>query len=163
GGLSLDGDGDGTAGGIRDDEVYVAIPGDANLDGRVDVLNDAFALVANLGTNGGAVWAQGDFNGDGDVSVLGDAFILVANLNRDVRPPGTATLLANSATAQFQSAPTASSSLVTASPQLQQDSSIDDDDDSFGDRNATASQVESRKLALAGAHDLRDDVFGSEF
>ena len=162
GGRALDGDDDGTQGGIRDDEVYVAIPGDANLDGRVDVLSDAFALVANLGTNGGAVWAQGDFNGDGDVSVLGDAFILVANLNRDVRPPGTATSFANSATAQFQSAPTASSSLVTASTQLEQDSSSDDDD-SFGDRNATASQVESRKLALAGAHDLRDDVFGSEF
>ncbi|MDA8564236.1 DVUA0089 family protein [Mariniblastus sp.] len=163
GGLSLDGDGDGFAGGFRDDEVYVAIPGDANLDGRVDVLSDAFALVANLGTNGGAVWAQGDFNGDGDVSVLGDAFLLVANLNEDVVPPATATSFASSSTAQFQSAPISSSSLVTTSALLEQDSSIDDDDDSFGDRNKTASQVESRKLALAGAHDLRDDVFGSEF
>lgn len=54
--------------------------GDLNFDGAVDVLSDAFALVANLGATSGATYAQGDINGDGAVDVLGDAFILVANL-----------------------------------------------------------------------------------
>ena len=53
--------------------------GDANLDGTVDVLSDAFALVGNLG-NASTSWSQGDFNADGIINVLGDAFILVSNL-----------------------------------------------------------------------------------
>ena len=56
-------------------------PGDANLDGTVDVLGDAFALIGNLG-NAAASWSQGDFNADGIVSVLGDAFLLIGNLGR---------------------------------------------------------------------------------
>ena len=53
--------------------------GDANLDGIVDVVNDAFVVVANL--NGSTTsWAQGDFNASGNVDVVGDAFLLVANL-----------------------------------------------------------------------------------
>ena len=55
--------------------------GDANLDGTVDVLNDAFALVGNLGRNASS-WSEGDFNCDRVVNVLGDAFVLVANLGR---------------------------------------------------------------------------------
>ena len=53
--------------------------GDLNCDGSVNVLQDAFILVANLGT---AVmsYGDGDINLDGTVDVLGDAFILVANL-----------------------------------------------------------------------------------
>ena len=66
---------------------HVALPGDANLDGTVDILDDAFTLVANLGTEQGALWSDGDFNGDGAVTVLGDAFELVANLNRSIVPP----------------------------------------------------------------------------
>ena len=58
-----------------------------NLDGSVDVLGDAFALVGNLGTTTGAVWADGDFNGDGAVNVLDDAFILVGRLGQSVLPP----------------------------------------------------------------------------
>ena len=81
-GVPLDGNGDGIPGSNFVETVYVAIPGDANLDGQVDVLGDAFALVANLGASGGATWAQGDFNGDGEVDVLGDAFILVSNLGQ---------------------------------------------------------------------------------
>ena len=73
--------------------VYVALPGDANLDTRVDVLDDAFALVENLRTTGGATWAQGDFNGDGNVDVLGDAFILVGRLGQSVVPPAPALAL----------------------------------------------------------------------
>ena len=53
--------------------------GDANLDGSVDVLNDAFTLVGNLG-QAATSFSQGDFNADGVVDVLGDAFLLVANL-----------------------------------------------------------------------------------
>ena len=59
--------------------VTGTFPGDLNCDGRVDVLGDAFALVANLNTDVTS-YAQGDMNFDGTVSVLGDAFILVANL-----------------------------------------------------------------------------------
>ena len=91
GGLALDGDEDGTAGGNFEQSVYVALPGDANLDGQVDVLNDAFILVANLGQTDAAVWSQGDFNDDGAVNVLGDAFVLVANLGRSVVSPTSAT------------------------------------------------------------------------
>jgi hypothetical protein len=55
--------------------------GDLNLDGTVNVLGDAFALVSNLG-NSAISWGQGDFNADGVVNVLGDAFALVANLGQ---------------------------------------------------------------------------------
>lgn len=55
--------------------------GDVNLDGTVDVLIDAFALVAGLGQPATSR-AQGDLNADGTVDVLGDAFILVADLGQ---------------------------------------------------------------------------------
>ena len=53
--------------------------GDANLDGEVDVLTDAFVLITNLGSSVNS-WSQGDFDGDGTVTVLEDAFRLIANL-----------------------------------------------------------------------------------
>ena len=52
--------------------------GDINLDGTVNVLGDAFALVGSLGGSGG--YADGDLNADQIVNVLGDAFILIGNL-----------------------------------------------------------------------------------
>ena len=58
--------------------------GDTNLDGTVDVLGDAFALVGNLGSVGGVSWADGDLNADDQVDVLGDAFALVGNLGNSV-------------------------------------------------------------------------------
>ena len=60
--------------------------GDFNCDGTVDVLNDAFALVNNLG---GTVtsYAQGDANFDGDVDVLADAFTLINNLGSTNEAP----------------------------------------------------------------------------
>lgn len=74
----------------------VATPGDANLDGDVDVFRfdgggDAQILTSNLGTLSGATWTDGNFNGDGDVDVfqfdgLGDAQLLTSNLGF----PGTA-------------------------------------------------------------------------
>ena len=54
--------------------------GDADLNGVVDVLSDAFTLVGSLGATGDASWSQGDFNADGNVNVLNDAFILIGNL-----------------------------------------------------------------------------------
>ena len=53
--------------------------GDVNCDGVVDVLGDAFTLVANLGSSASS-YSQGDINLDGIVDVLGDAFVLIANL-----------------------------------------------------------------------------------
>ncbi len=55
-----------------------AFVGDANLDGIVDVLNDAAALVNSLG--GAGTFATGDFNADQVVDVLNDAALLVDNL-----------------------------------------------------------------------------------
>ena len=43
------------------------IPGDANLDGRVDAIDFAI-LAAHYGMTTGATWADGDFNGDGAVN-----------------------------------------------------------------------------------------------
>ena len=56
--------------------------GDINLDGTVDVLGDAFILVAGLGTTTGAGYSDGDIDGDGGIDVLGDGFLLVSNLGR---------------------------------------------------------------------------------
>lgn len=148
-GMALDGNGDGTAGDSRIEEIYVAIPGDANLDGQVNVLGDAFALVGNLGTTGGATWQQGDFNGDGNVNVLGDAFVLVGNLGMNVVPP--LTLVANALAISTES---------VASPVLfevggVENSSVDD---------AQKKQVTSVSTAtpvLAGSQSL-DEVFAGD-
>ena len=84
GDIELDLDSDGQVGDSDRDRLIERIAGtrlgDLNFDGSVNVLGDAFILVANLGAMTGATYAQGDINGDGAVDVLGDAFILVANL-----------------------------------------------------------------------------------
>ena len=64
------------AGGVNGTQL-----GDINLDGRTDVLGDAFILVANLGRSVGSR-SEGDLDGDGFVTVLGDAFRLVASLGQ---------------------------------------------------------------------------------
>ncbi|MDA8563299.1 hypothetical protein N9L06_02485 [Mariniblastus sp.] len=58
--------------------------GDVNFDGTVNVLGDAFTLIANLGSSGVGYW-QGDLNADGRVDVLGDAFRLISNLGMSVQ------------------------------------------------------------------------------
>ena len=59
--------------------------GDINFDGCVDVLGDAFVLVASLGGPGPFGYQDGDLNADNLVTVLGDAFRLVANLGRSIK------------------------------------------------------------------------------
>ncbi len=48
--------------------VETVLPGDANLDGKVDV-NDLTVVLTNFGKTGGTSWGTGDFNGDGKVDV----------------------------------------------------------------------------------------------
>ena len=43
------------------------MPGDANLDGKVDI-NDLSIVLANYDKNGMA-WTEGDFTGDGTVDI----------------------------------------------------------------------------------------------
>ena len=59
-----------------------ALIGDMNFDGTVNVLNDAFTLVANLNSTGPFSYATGDLNADQTVDVLGDAFALIGNLGQ---------------------------------------------------------------------------------
>lgn len=92
--LDLDGDGQVT---LADHNLHVttlvvtsngvtgALLGDVNLDGTVDVLGDAFALIGSLGLSVTSR-SQGDLNADGMVDVLGDAFILVGQLGQSNDP-----------------------------------------------------------------------------
>jgi hypothetical protein len=70
------------AGGTQDGQDFKsylltpALPGDANLDGRVDI-NDLTIVLAHYGQNGMS-WATGDFNGDGKVDI-NDLTIVLAN------------------------------------------------------------------------------------
>ena len=141
---------------------YVALPGDANLDGQVNVLDDAFALVGNLGTAGGATWAQGDFNGDGAVDVLGDAFILIGRLGQSVVPPAaTASVAMGSSSTTANYATAAPVVLTSTAPQpvsfiSQQE---DDRDQNSGTQRAKKSPG-SAVLSLAGSKNL-DAAFES--
>jgi hypothetical protein len=65
---------------IAYDDIFMfdlSIPGDANVDGAVNV-SDLSLLAANYGTVSGATWAMGDFTGDGAVNVS-DLSLLAAN------------------------------------------------------------------------------------
>jgi hypothetical protein len=64
--------------------ISVALPGDANLDGRVDV-NDLTILLANFGQTG-ATWSEGEFTGDGTVDV-NDLTILLTNFGASLGTP----------------------------------------------------------------------------
>jgi probable HAF family extracellular repeat protein len=57
--------------------VKPASPGDANLDGKVDI-NDLTIVLANYGHSTGMRWTTGDFTGDGTVDI-NDLTIVLAN------------------------------------------------------------------------------------
>ncbi|MDB4766277.1 hypothetical protein OAG71_01170 [bacterium] len=119
-GLMLDGDGDGVAGGDFTEEVYVAIPGDVNLDGDVEVneinlfsgtnTGDGATVLSNLDRAGTFTWSEGDFNSDGDVDSSqlnlftgeqnGDYAIFLANLGRSVRPDTSQLVTSQSSVSQ---------------------------------------------------------------
>jgi hypothetical protein len=164
-GFQLDGDRDGVGGDDLVGQHYVALPGDANLDGRVDVLGDGFELVGNLGTFIGGVWADGDFNGDDKVDVLGDAFILVANLGQSVIPPAAAASESFAATRtktnitllQLPTGSFAPALLGLPTAGIREDA--DDDERSVG----TKPELEvTESLQLAGDQ-TRDLAFEAEF
>lgn len=123
-------------------EIYVALRGDANLDGRVDVLGDAFTLVSNLGSTTSTAWADGNFNGDGVVDVLGDAFVLVSQLGQSVIPPLAV-------------------SLASRTPVTIQDSfATDESSKTDAVQHAPATEADS-EFQLAGSQTL-DEAFASE-
>ena len=153
GNVSLDGDADGSPGGAYTESVYVALPGDANLDGAVDVLGDAFILVNNLGATG-RTFTQGDFDGSGTVDVLGDAFILVNNLGQSVQLPATSQAFVQPPLAAIASAPSVSTSAAVVIEQA------DDEDEVVATTPRVAANATSPELS---GDEVRDDAFASEF
>ena len=156
GGVLLDGNDSGSSGGTYTTEVYQAIPGDANLDGRVNVLGDGFTLVSNLGTIGGSVWAEGDFNADDNINVLGDGFPIVGNLNRNVNPPVSSLVSRSIAQPISQSVV---SDDASQRPVLFETMLLDKD--SSEDIKKQTVPVNSIESALAGSQSL-DDAFASD-
>ena len=73
---------------VASNGITGTLVGDFNCDGSVDVLNDAFARVGNLGGTATS-YSQGDTNFDGAVDVLNDAFTLVGNLGSTNEPATT--------------------------------------------------------------------------
>ena len=61
--------------------LLTALPGDANLDGKVDI-NDLTIVLAHYNQSG-VTWGQGDFNGDAKVDI-NDLTIVLANYNQTV-------------------------------------------------------------------------------
>ena len=59
------------------------MPGDANLDGRVDI-NDLTIVLTHYGQSG-MTWTQGEFNGDGKVDI-NDLTIVLAHYNDTTAP-----------------------------------------------------------------------------
>jgi hypothetical protein len=82
---------------------YLSIPGDANIDGYVNIL-DLGALANDYGMSG-KKWGDGDFNGDGLVNII-DLGDLAANYGRTpqsvVPEPATLCLLAMGALAAMR-------------------------------------------------------------
>ena len=68
-----------------------ALPGDANLDGKVDV-NDLTVVLSHFGKSGMS-WSTGDFNGDGRVNV-NDLTILLSNFGQTFGAPSGGNLAA---------------------------------------------------------------------
>jgi hypothetical protein len=64
--------------------IGVALPGDANLDGQVDV-NDLTIVLANYNQTG-MTWTQGEFTGDGTVDI-NDLTIVLAHYGQGLGSP----------------------------------------------------------------------------
>ena len=78
--------GPGTIGGQTDGFLLTpALPGDANLDGKVDI-NDLTIVLANYGQTG-MTWAQGEFTGDGTVDINDLTIVLAHYGNSSSRRP----------------------------------------------------------------------------
>ena len=155
GGGLLDGNGDGSGGGSYTTEIYQALVGDANLDGKVDVLGDAFTLIGNLGTNGGSVWATGDFTADGNIDVLGDAFLLIGNLGEDVVPTTSV------ASQLFSQSASQSLFAVTARTPVFSEASLLETNSEDKDPVSQIMPVDSGEPVLAGSQSL-DEAFASD-
>ena len=61
--------------------VMATVPGDANLDGRVDI-NDLTVVLTSYGATG-AIWSQGDFNYDGQVDI-NDLTVVLTDYGRSL-------------------------------------------------------------------------------
>ena len=79
------------------DRARSTIPGDANLDGKVDV-NDLTIVLANFGQTTGMNWSTGDFNGDGRVDV-NDLTIVLSHFGSSAGSGGMAAVPEPSAVA----------------------------------------------------------------
>ena len=63
-----------------------ALPGDANLDGTVDI-NDLTIVLSHFGQSVGAYgWSSGDFTGDGVVDI-NDLTIVLSNFGQSLTAP----------------------------------------------------------------------------
>ena len=65
--------------------VLSTLPGDANLDGKVDI-NDLTIVLSNY-DHSGQTWATGDFTGDGQVDI-NDLTIVLSNYNHSIAARG---------------------------------------------------------------------------
>ena len=63
--------------------IYAAMPGDANLDGKVDI-NDLTIVLAHYNQTG-MTWTQGEFTGSGTVNI-NDLTIVLAHYNDTTAP-----------------------------------------------------------------------------
>ncbi len=80
---------DGSFGSVRAFLLTPTLPGDANLDGSVDI-NDLTTLLKNFSQSTGANgWSAGDFTGDGKVD-LNDLTMVLANYGHNLRSTGLA-------------------------------------------------------------------------
>ena len=68
--------------------IYVPIPGDTNLDGKVD-FSDLLALAQHFGTSNGGTWQTGSFYGDGMVN-FSDLLVLAQHYGESFSEPATA-------------------------------------------------------------------------
>lgn len=124
-GNALDADNDGAAGGDYLAAFVHAIPGDANLDGNVDLTD--LATLASHYNQSGLDWMAGDFSGDGTVGLV-DLSILASQWGNQRQPAPPASLVEQTAEVLSQSSEpnldSATASLESSEP-AEQDSTVD--------------------------------------